>query len=89
MRNLPVIQSFPKTRGECLEGGSNAARPCPWSRCRYQLNESGTCTLDLADQGGLTLEEVGTLLGVTRERIRQIEHLALRKLRLRMGSLVD
>jgi DNA-directed RNA polymerase sigma subunit (sigma70/sigma32) len=38
-----------------------------------------TCVLDIADNGGLTLEEIGELVGVTRERIRQIEELALKK----------
>lgn len=32
-----------------------------------------TCALDVAEHGGLTLDAVGSLLGVTRERIRQIE----------------
>lgn len=32
-----------------------------------------TCSLDTADLGGATLEEVGNLLRLTRERIRQIE----------------
>lgn len=27
----------PKTRGDCLEGGTNAARPCPFASCRYNL----------------------------------------------------
>jgi DNA-directed RNA polymerase sigma subunit (sigma70/sigma32) len=35
----------------------------------------------------LTLEEVGDVLGVTRERVRQIEHIALRKLAKRGISL--
>lgn len=39
-----------------------------------------TCSLDLADQGGMTLEEVGDVLGVTRERVRQIVDGALGKL---------
>jgi len=40
-----------------------------------------TCVLDIADQGGATLEEVGRIIGVSRERIRQIEEHALRQLR--------
>lgn len=32
-----------------------------------------SCALDVADRGGLTLEEVGKLMNITRERIRQIE----------------
>lgn len=43
-----------------------------------------TCTLDVADRGGMTLEAVGGLLGLTRERVRQIEEQAAAKLRLRL-----
>lgn len=32
-----------------------------------------SCTLDEADRGGLTLEVVGAILNITRERVRQIE----------------
>jgi hypothetical protein len=32
-----------------------------------------TCALDVADRGGITLEEVGGLMAITRERVRQIE----------------
>lgn len=32
-----------------------------------------TCTLDAAENGPLTLEEVGSIFGITRERVRQIE----------------
>lgn len=38
-----------------------------------------TCALDVADGGPSSLEEVGRLLNVTRERVRQIEARALRK----------
>ncbi len=40
-----------------------------------------TCALDVADRGGGTLEIVGGLFGFTRERVRQIEGIALRKAR--------
>ncbi len=40
-----------------------------------------TCALDIADQGGVTLEIVGNVLNVTRERSRQIELRALHKLK--------
>lgn len=40
-----------------------------------------TCALDVADRGGCTLEEVGDIAGVTRERIRQLEARALRRIR--------
>jgi|13_taG_2_1085334.scaffolds.fasta_scaffold49392_2 RNA polymerase sigma factor (sigma-70 family) len=35
----------------------------------------------LADGEGLTLDEIGKSIGITRERVRQIESRALRKLR--------
>lgn len=32
-----------------------------------------TCALDVAERGGVTLEEVGEIMNLTRERIRQLE----------------
>jgi Sigma-70, region 4 len=43
----------------------------------WELKES--CVLDLAE-GGMTLEEVGEHLNLTRERVRQLEQRGLRKL---------
>ncbi|HZZ83545.1 MAG TPA: sigma factor-like helix-turn-helix DNA-binding protein [Anaeromyxobacteraceae bacterium] len=40
-----------------------------------------TCALDVADRGGITLEEVGGIMNLTRERIRQVETRGLLKLR--------
>ena len=45
----------------------------------WQLPE--TCALDLAERGGLTLEEIGALLNVSRERARQLEQSGLGKLK--------
>jgi len=41
-----------------------------------------TCSLDVADRGGVTLEEVGDICRITRERIRQIEVRGLIKLKM-------
>lgn len=38
-----------------------------------------TCTLDLADEGGATLERAASVLGIVRERLRQLEVIALDK----------
>jgi hypothetical protein len=41
---------------------------------------SETCAIDVADRGGTTLEEVGAIMNLTRERIRQVEVKGLAKL---------
>jgi hypothetical protein len=45
-----------------------------------------TCALDVADRGGITLEEVGAILNLTRERIRQVEVRGLTKIRVQNGD---
>jgi hypothetical protein len=41
-----------------------------------------TCSLDVADKNGITLEEVGEIMNLTRERIRQVEVRGLLKLKM-------
>jgi hypothetical protein len=41
-----------------------------------------TCSLDVADRNGITLEEVGEIMNLTRERIRQVEVRGLLKLKM-------
>lgn len=79
---------------ECSHAG--AYNTCRQTACRYHLqrkdgnaprrehNKAFMCALDAANAGPLTLEESAALLGMTRERVRQIEWEALRKLE-RMG----
>ena len=45
----------------------------------WELRES--CALDVAERGGVTLEDVGAIMNLTRERIRQVECRSLRKLK--------
>lgn len=87
----------PITRADCLPGGMNEDRPCPFVSCVYHLAVDAegphrlritwpgreleeiehTCSLDVADEGGHTLEQVAGILNLTRERVRQIEDVAL------------
>jgi len=45
----------------------------------WELGE--TCSLDVAERAGITLEDVGEIMNLTRERIRQVEVRGLSKLR--------
>lgn len=74
---LARLAAPPRTRGDCESG----LRPCPYKTCRYHLpaTQEASCALDLAEEGGLILEDIGRSLGVTRERARQIEVAALTK----------
>lgn len=45
-----------------------------------------TCALDVAERGGITLEEVGEIMNLTRERIRQVEVRGLLKLKMQSPS---
>lgn len=61
-----------------LAGGLTIGCPdtLPW-----EVEES--CALDVAERGPATLDAVATLLGVSRERSRQLESMALKAMRRR------
>lgn len=47
----------------------------------YEQLPRHTCALRVADEGGMTLDEIGVMMNLTRERVRQIETKALLRLR--------
>ena len=51
----------------------------------WEMDE--TCSLDVAERGGITLEEVGEIMNLTRERIRQVEVRGLLKLKMTSQEL--
>ncbi len=70
---LLVPKARRMTRWE-REKRSGISKPLTDRECLKMLfSMTETCTLDVADLGGVTLEKVGEILQVTRERIRQIE----------------
>lgn len=81
--HLPLVPP-PRTRKDCP-----TERPCKHTGCRYHLPTA--CALDVADDGGATQETIADLLGVSKERVKQIEASACRKLVATFGrnALVD
>lgn len=50
---------------------------------------SPSCSLDITQQEGATLDEVGAFMNLSRERIRQIEVLTLKKLKISVERLLE
>jgi len=45
------------------------------------MDPTASCTLDVAERGPSTLDEIATVVNLTRERVRQIADGAIRKLK--------
>jgi len=72
----------------CKKRGRLISEVCQETTCEWRLkNETFlNCTWVGCNYGPFTLEEVGEMMGVTRERIRQIEAKALKKLQHKKRS---
>lgn len=93
---LLAAHARPRTRGECEGGlrpcpwygcryhlGLELLGPLRQVRVLHEPDEwiGPTCALDVAEDGPQPLRRVGDLLGLTRERARQVEERALVRLR--------
>lgn len=91
----PEAVEHPRTRGECPEVRPCPLIGCRHNLwCDVKANGRVTvrdrdlepwdaedsCALDLAELGGMTLDEVGAVMSITRERVRQLEQSALAKI---------
>lgn len=74
----------PQTYGDCQRIGlGSEARSCPHVWCaEHTGNALASCTLRVAEWGGASYVEVASILGISRERVWQIERRALAMLAL-------
>ena len=95
----------PTTRADCIDGVRPCpfvscrfnlyldVTPCGGLKLNFPDLEPDemrqSCALDVAAQGGSTLEEVGAATNLTRERVRQVEVKGLSKLKWRLPILRD
>lgn len=65
-------------------GGGKIGRPAkgwnPWDDLTWEEHDEAR-RLVRENPDGMTLEEIGSVMGITRERVRQIEHAAIEKLK--------
>jgi hypothetical protein len=81
------VDGYAASGGACMNGSAR----CDKFNCRFHLAEftangrpinpdlAQPCALMHSARGGMTLQEVSALFGCTRERVRQIQERALRK----------
>ena len=66
----------------CYEAHDDLNVDCEKEECKNWIchAQSNNCVVNAANQGPMTLQEIGDIFGVTRMRICQIEKIILKKL---------
>lgn len=75
----------------CVEKTKNNSVPCKDTECRHNLNSEKYfgCSLIAAEEGPLTLQEIGDFYGISRMRVCQIEKTILKRLKSQKTDLAD
>ena len=84
--NINKKQSY-----HCVNEIKKAMTPCNNTDCRHNLNSKkyNSCSLIAAEDGPLTLQEIGDFYGISRMRVCQIEKSILKKLKSQKNDLSD
>ena len=75
----------------CVKKVKESASSCGDTSCRHNLNSQkyNSCALIAAEEGPLTLQEIGDFYGISRMRVCQIEKSILKKLKSQGSQLSD
>ena len=75
----------------CVQKVKEEDEPCNKLDCRHNLDSQkyNSCALIAAEDGPLTLQEIGDFYGISRMRVCQIEKSILKKLKNQRNLLSD
>lgn len=75
----------------CVQKVKESEKPCFETDCRHNLKSEKykSCALVAAEDGPLTLQEIGDFYGISRMRVCQIEKSILKKLKAQKSALSD
>lgn len=77
-----------KLNVKCFDVYNSYGVPCDEERCRQWVNseEFNNCTINVANDGPKTQEEIAKIFNLTRMRVCQIEQKAKNKMKKRIGE---